>query len=975
MIATLSRFTIYTLIVAQAGLGFCGCRAEGSAKGPGGGSGAGNALTSQNGVTLGEVAFRVIRRNVEVGDPADNAAGKVQALDARKTEFVTAVDTIVPPAVANGLSSTLDDVRSLINDGSLPGLTDNLASILDLVAHDPQDPQRLTLNALAKLSSSRSPLDKEQALKLASRLLAYPELENLFRAIANVIGENDGLGANGAANGERDLVSELLGLLSRRLSGLTRPASSAPQAPGRLVNALLESVEIRGGLQLGGPAWTVRIDANGNPKVAVNPATGRIYLPFVDVTPRDNVADVNAAGDPIDGQGRKVELRPFGSTGIRDADGRALDAASGRLVFEYFDAKKTALGQVGHMAGKLMDRRVPLELLKAVDATSNRIARTDASGSFIGYAADNPMLDLAWAGLEIFRYRDAPKLLDSMANQIRTDPRRAERILVHLVKVIEIIDRNQFQSNPSGHMLDDMTPLLDRVFESNGSGQAAADSLAILILDTFRTEFQRVRRIPKGLGEMMKYTDYPSRTLTTPWQKSCLEQLMDMMAEANQCDSWPFGNMAEFYLDAMAGNKSILGFTISVHTINQLLDIPFLRSLLCSRISAGNIRALHAFAQSGALDSLIPIVKAFSDRGQTRLVKNIFLTIGANYPTTMRPNEGTLVEVLESGMVEELFDAVQMMTTMRVPNTGEKVTDVLAQFLASIVDDDRGVFDRRGARHLTLLHMVLAPLSAMSDRIDQRGVRAQYDAAMGGAIDVLLELAWVDNGTPQNVNDDYQALLYHGLVKLAAAGLESAAAGMSMDPTARNRDISTYQSDAISLFTGRDLPVAVDVLLAIERSPSRPQIDAAVVNIFMPNLNARNDIYGSVLEVGAAVLQARSDPQALVDVLRFGGKVLAPARGWSKPLVTGLVKLIVGRRSTTLVTIIRNALDRGPAGTGRSPAETLFSVMDDVSARSPTAGAPVSAQSISDGAKDFAEFIRDPDAGLESIYKNMGWRR
>lgn len=969
----LTRLTIYAVIVAQTGVGFCGCRAEGSARGPGGGSGAGNAVTAQNGVTLGEVAFRVIRRNVEVSDPADNPTGKVQVLDARKVEFVSAVDTIVPPAVANNLSSTIDDVRVLVQDGSLPGLTDNLASILELVANDPQDPQRVTLNALVKLSTSKSAIDKDQALKLASRMLAYPELENLFKAIAGVIGENDGLDAGGARNTERDLVSELLGLLSRRLQGLTRPTSSAPQPPSRLITALLESVELRGGMQVGDPAWAVRTDVNNNPKVALDPATGRLFAPFVDQN-RDNVADVDRDGDPIDAQGGKIELAPFGTSGTRDVDGRLVNA-TGRTVYDYFDAKKSALGQVVQLAGRLTEKRVPLELLKAVDQTSTRVQRTDSTGTFVGYADDNPMLDLAWALLEIFRYRDAPKLLDSMSSLIKNDPRRAERIMVHLVKVIEIVERSQFQSNPSGHMLDDMTPLLDRVFESNGSGQTAADSFAILILDTFRTEFQRVRMIPRGLAEMMKYTDYPSRTPTGPGQKSCLEQLMDMMAEANQCDSWPFGNMAEFYLDAMAGNKSILGFTISVHTINQLLDIPFLRALLCSQISAGNIRALHAFAQSGALDSLIPIVKAFSDRGQTRLVKNIFLTLGANYPGSMRPNEATLVQVLESGMVEQLFDAIQVMTTMRVPVTNEKVTDVLAQFLAAVVDDDRVVIDRRSARHLTLLHMVLKPLSDMGTRIDQRGVRAIYDAAISNVIDVALETTMHDNGTPQTTADDYEALLYHGIIKLTAAGLEVAASKMSMDPTIRNRDITTYQQDVVSLMTGRDMPLLVDVLLAIERSPSRQRIDDAVVNIFRPNLNARDDIYGSVLEVAAAVLQSKADPQALVDVLRFGGKVLDPAKGWSKPLITGLVKLMIGSRSTTILTIVKNALDRGPAGTGKSPAETLLAILDDVNAQSSSAGGALTAQKIADGAKSAADFIRDRDKGLEAIYGHLGWQR
>jgi hypothetical protein len=41
-----------------------------------------------------------------------------------------------------------------------------------------------SLNALAKLANARAAIDKDQTLKLASRLFAYPELENLLKAIA-----------------------------------------------------------------------------------------------------------------------------------------------------------------------------------------------------------------------------------------------------------------------------------------------------------------------------------------------------------------------------------------------------------------------------------------------------------------------------------------------------------------------------------------------------------------------------------------------------------------------------------------------------------------------------------------------------------------------------------------------------------------------------------------------------------------------
>jgi hypothetical protein len=808
-------------------------------------------------------------------------------------------------------------------------------------------------------------------MKLASRLLAYPELDALLKSIATLVQENSGLDpVTGQPNGTRDLLSDLLGVISRRLEGLARPAPGSSSQPSAIVTTLLDPIDLRGGLQVGAPAWAVRLDPNGNPAVNVDPQTGAIYPPFVD---QGGVAAVDSAGNPIDASGNKIDIPPFGTQGARDSDNRAL-APDGRLLYAYFDSKQTTLGQVLLLTGKLVDRNVPTDLLKAIDACSTRISQTDANGTFVGYADDNPLIDLGWGGLEIFRYRDAPKLLETMAALIKNDPARAERIMVHLVKVIQILNRTQFQGGQSTkQLLNDLIPLVSKVFNSNGSGQDAADQLAVNLLNTFRDQIQQVRGIPAGLAGMMKYSVYPGTdpsnpagTLVQPGQRSCMQQLLDMMNEANQCDSWPFGNMANFYLDAMAGNKSILGFTISVYTINQLLNIGFLRSLLCSNITPDNINSLQAFAQSGALDSLIPIVKAFSDRGQTDLIKNIFLTLDANYPTAMAPNEAVVVQILESGMVEELFDALNVMTNMTVPSTGEPVTDVTARCIAALVDVNRGVYDRKGVQHMTLLHLLIDPLMAMSDRIDQRGVRSIYDGAIQNTIDIVLATTQV---TDPATSATYEGLLYQGLVKVTASALDAAAKGMSVDPATRNNQINGYQSDLVSLMTGRDLPVLVDTLLAIDASSASQQIKTSIVNVFTPNLSQRNDIYGSVCEILAAMLLTKTDPTAMVDLLHFAGKILEPQRGWSKPLILSLMKLVSGQN--VILTLVKNALDRGPNGTAKSPAETLLSIMDDIKGQSSTAGSAITAQSIADSAQSLANFIRNKDNGLESIYTQL----
>lgn len=959
MIARARRFTIYTVVVSQIALGFCGCRAQsGGTSSSGGRSGASSV---GNGASVGEILFRIVRANLQ--QAKDHPNEKVAALDARKQEFVQAVDTTIPQAVLGQASGLLDDVLALVDDGTLPDLSRNLASILDLLVQD-----QPTLAALANMSSSRAAIEKDTVLKLASRLLSYQDLDNLLQAIVAVVKANDG------SNGSKDILSDLLGVFSRRLEGLASPVPGAPAPAQDLVNALLESVELRGGQQVGGAAWAVRADRNGNPSVAIDPSTitfgpfgiptgFTIYAPFVD--DGTGTAKVNAAGDPVDAQGSVIALPAFGTAGHRNADNLAL-AYDGNPIYAYFDAKKTALGQGLTIVGEMFQRDVPANMLAAFDGMAGRVQRQDANGQFTGYSDDNPVIDAGWGALEVFRYKDAPKLLEGLSALIQSDRVKAEDLMVHLAQVIDIIRASSFQTPAGGgSMLDKIVPPLNDAFNANGSGQAS--STARQLLNAFNSQQARLKNLP-GLARMMKYTDVDANNhlIAVPNHVSLMERLLDMIAEANQCNMPITGdNMANVYLDSMAGNYSILGISISVYTMNSL---SFLFPYLCSQIQRDNLVALNAFAVSGALDAMIPIAKVFSDAHQTDQLKAVMLALQSTYATNMAPNEPVIVQILESGLVEVLFDALNTMTTTHVPSTGELMSDVTADFLAAMVDTSRGIRNRQGVGVMSLLHLVMQPLSAMSDRIDQRGMRPQFDLAKNAALDILLERAVNASGVTQLKNQ--------GLISITAALLKRMANGMSMMPGQRNTDITSYQQSLVDNMTGRDVPVLVDATLAMEQSSVKQAIHDAIVHLFTPDLNAATDGYGAVLEVLAAMLQAKTDSSSMVDLLHFAGKALEPGRALAKPVIEGLMKLLVGRKTgqATLLAIVRNALDKGPQGNARSPVETLLSIMDDVKKAGLTGAAasgPTTAQDIHDAVQKLIDFIRDPNTGLEHIWADL----
>lgn len=959
---TLQRWTIVALLGT---VGLTGCREEASL-----GSSPSNVSATQlaqGNTSLGDLAFRLIRQ--QIANAPTNSDAKLATLDGLRDAFVAAVDQIVSDDVAQNVPSIVQTLLDLARSGHLRQLTDDIGAMAHLLANDPADPQSKVLAALIALGNEKPPIDPTTAARLASRLVAYPEFSPLLQGISALVRANDGLDAGGVASAqEGDLLTPILGAASNALSNLATPAANAPLIGDEVVDTLLAPISLRGTV-VGGPAWSVYLDANGNPRVATN-RSGGLLAPFVDAN-HDGLADTNSAGSPIDAAGAVIELPPFDSGSSRDRYGRAIDA-NGALVYVYFDVKKTALGQLLRMSGDALTTTDPLALAKAFDALAIRQQSLDATSgiTYTTYSADNPLLDFAWSGLEVFRYRDAPKLLKALAALIDSDNTKAEALMVKVADVIAIIratPSTSSSSSGSSTALDDLIPLLDSAFEQNGNSASAGR----LLFDTFSTEQRRLRNLPMGFARMMKYCDWSSRTPTGPGCNSMMERLLNMMEEADQCDSWPFGNMAELYLNALAGQEKILGITITAETLNVIMDIAWLRQLVCANISEANVKAIAAFAQSGALDAMKPIAKAFADAGEITLLKDILLAMQTTYSTQMRPHEAMIVRVLESGTVELLFEIFDDMNTVTVPGTGEKVSDRIADFISTIVNDDIYVLNRRGNTVKSLTHLLLEPLSELSNRIEARGLQTTIANVTNGLLDVVLQIAIDDNGTPSDASDDKRVLRNHSLVPVTAALMTHMADTMSLYDWRRQQDITAMQADLNDLFTSESLGVLMDVALAIDGSAERQLIVGSITNVLTPNAAARHDIYGSVLEAAAALLQAKSDPGRLVEIAKFVGRAIDPTRAYPKRLVTNTLVLLDGPSGSLLTRVIQNALYKGENGDQASPAEVLLDIFEAVEASETTTEQPLTVERLREKIQWFADFLRDADDGMAWVWDQI----
>lgn len=955
---------------------FCvlGCR---QTTGSGRGGSNSTAAGATAGLNLGELAYTLLHHQYEAG----GETAKASALQSRKDDFVGSINRILPPQTGQNLFPTLLGFLPLVDDGTIEGAAADMdAMLVDMLG------DQATLDAMARLmagtGNSGPVTDSRSTTLLISRLLAYPELETLSRAILELVRQRDGVDDQGnPAPNEKDLFTPLQGLISRQLLGYQPAPGSGQQLAStlqKLSDGLLASEPLGAFPDLGAPAWAVRLDKHGNPAVQADAGTGKLPVPFVDLD-SDGAADVGADGRPVDAAGTAIDLPPFGNDGTRDNDGRAL-VSGGALYYQYFDLKRTMLSELLLLIGELLKKDIPGPAVKVMCAMTDRVhmdnGTPDPSDDYEVLAPDSPVFDLVHANFELVKSTPLPEVLKGLAAVIKADPAKfsnlVDTLLVSLKKATAAASSAPPVAGANQALLNDLLPLLeDLVQPRNGVSTVRA------LLQAFNSEQRRLRTLPASFALMMKWNDYGRRIPTGPNAPSVMQRVLGMMERANGCNvigASGSGNMAEFYLDAMAGNARILGINISIGTINQLVDVSIIRNLLCSAIRAEDVRALKDFNDTGALEAMKPIAKVFSDRGQTRLLKDIMLGLGRHYDAAMRPTEPTVVAILESGSVEKLFEVIDAMTQVRVPGSTDVVADKIADTVQAIFQA-RPVFDRRGQQYASLFRLMLAPMDGLSQRAQAKGVQAELDAILSALGDVLLA-TYVDTRGTADPADDVERWKWGALKTHLAGTLEIVADAIPAAGAARNQWASDQLTTMQNLLTNRDTVFVLDVLGEIGASPQKQAINAGIANLFTPSPNAATDAFGGILILLAELLHKKSaapsvDEQALGVVLHFVGAQMDPALGRMRGIGRLVMKLIAADDGLFLLHVLRNAFDMGPNGTDKAAVLVLQEVMAEVNAAGGAGSGPMTASSLQTTLQGVHDFMNDQVNGLPSFMQRI----
>lgn len=324
---------------------------------------------------FGKSVSKAIKTYLKAGENSEEQLAHYSNHEAKIIEALNAVVVTTPAQKVKGTEPNEDILKALfdlVRDNTLPQLTNALGKLLKTIGEDSN-----TVSALTALCNTKTGMDSENIIAMLHKLLEYPKSDELWKAIATLLEKNP------------DLLKEICRLVHHVLINLDPEASAE-------VFAFLCKEVTQLSMDLGRPAWSVRLDSKDNPQV--RKTQDGIFAPFVD-SDADGVCDTNASGKPIDAAGNVLDIAAFSDKEYKDGEGKILIqrdsfrraiSPEGQWIFEYYDAKKSILAIFLFAIGQAFSSNLPEDLLSfASEALKPMATYTDSQGSYEGYSQNS----------------------------------------------------------------------------------------------------------------------------------------------------------------------------------------------------------------------------------------------------------------------------------------------------------------------------------------------------------------------------------------------------------------------------------------------------------------------------------------------------------------------------------------------------------------------------------------------------------
>jgi hypothetical protein len=941
-------------------------------------------------LSLGELVYRVIKDSLTSAKSCGTQY--VARLAPHHDDVVAALNVLVTKGLPAGQSNILGKtIQPSVADGSLPLLVHRVGAALDLLLSDAFDPGRDTLKAMLSLARVPTLFESTMITSTASALLAQPDLPARVHALRLLAEENDGVDS---------VLSDLLSLV------LAKDDGSSPSCAGVSLDDVQGTVLRSQGFvddpayALGAPAWMVRPDLHGNPRVLVDRATGALASPFID-RDGDGAADVDADGHPVDASGAVIALPFLGQGGQRDPLGRALNEHGG-LLYDYYDVKRSALSFAVQIAVDFLAAGLHHQLPPLVDAVLGQpVTCDDGTTTCRSYpGADHPLADLTHLALEALRFPRTAQLMQALYRAFTDDPAKAEDFLVALGDVVNAFHDSTLTITDTGFQdaLIDLVPVLRAIFnDSNTDGQSTARLLVDLLASFTPTE---KAQISSSLGWMIEFQSLSSRPDPTPDgvsvdygepryvdgvdNRSGLERTVELVDYAN-CGSLLGHSIAYNILDLAADLQPstveglinlVLGGLGVTGGLGETLVRAALYALGCdydrTALIYDHLKAIDVLGKSGGLDWLLPVARVFKARDQVQVLIDIFAVLAQDLradedgsPATVssiRRLEPVLLTAVKGGALTKLFLEVDVLDKILVPGTGDRASHVAVDTLEYLVQEGP-VQLRNGTITSSLAVELLRALRRLSERV----------GTSGPAYDSLSSLIDFARGyLASTTSGDGRVLAHPNMRLLVAVGLKAFADLADVAPDAYACLIDGLEQDSERFLTGRQFATLVRLGKQLAISPNAKGLEDWLVAI----LRGDGEAYGPILQVAASAASAQVAGDDLDQILRWLKAVAADDRGQALELLGAVDDLLARDHDGSMMQVARNLIGAGAVPSGESPVQVFADVYSDVDAVEPDdacrPGDAMTLAGLEDAVAGARDFLLDDVGGITTIWKLIG---
>jgi len=419
---------------------------------------------------------------VDGNAPPGDSPDKLKAIVGQKDLLIATVDLILPKDFLNTLEGFLEALAPLADDDTMPKAISSLGNLLDIMYKDPD-----FAAALARLANRVGYRPTYTAAGLVHTIVNYPGIDAFLTKTLGLIAPG------GTAETEFKQLNHALSMEMRSSVPVANPAD--PERTLRVALNLLLSTHPD--LKSNTPLPLTQRDYRGLAMAAAQ--GGTVVPPFVDVNPKDGLADVDGMGHYVDANGKPIDVpTPFAEAGAtdtapRDGQGRALSApTSTSLLYQYLDLDGTVIGGLNREAITLMDpvKDTSLGLVFGASAllgprtTQTKVYMDPAGGmlgalSFQGFDTNqSAALDLLHAFIQLLGDPNIQPTLETASTLLTQFESPASRAIGAM---LDASDRGKMHPeamvNPASNLYDDLMPTVVRVLRVPGLAQDVLKAL------------------------------------------------------------------------------------------------------------------------------------------------------------------------------------------------------------------------------------------------------------------------------------------------------------------------------------------------------------------------------------------------------------------------------------------------------------------------------------------------------------------